>query len=136
MVSRCTPTTASCDTASTNLKTKGDLLQLALHAIEFVDISSRAHQILGLDLAGADLTLLGGCANLSHKGLLLLLQLDTLLIQFSDGLVEESLILSQTLCRRHALAESPLQNLGIVSVGPYYFDCKCRVTAIWERRAG
>jgi hypothetical protein len=46
----------------------------------------------------------------------LLLQLDPLLVQFSDGLVERALVLAQTLRGRHALAESPFQDLAIANV--------------------
>lgn len=69
------------------------------------------NQILGLDFARAHLALLGALADLGDEGLFLLLELDPLLIQLPDSLVEEALVLAQTLCRRDALAESPLQDL-------------------------
>jgi hypothetical protein len=70
-----------------------------------------ANQILGLDFARAHLALLGALTDLGDEGLLLLLEFDPLLVQLPDGLVEETLVLAQTLCRRDALAKSPLQDL-------------------------
>ena len=88
-------------------------MQLAPHAVELLDISPRPHQILGLDFAGAHLTLLGALANLGDKCLFLLLKLNTLLVEFSNGLVEESLVFAKTLGWRHTLAESPFQDLVV-----------------------
>lgn len=75
------------------------------------DTPSRANQILGLDFASAHLPLLRTRANLGYERLLLLLEFDPLLIQLPNRLVEESLVLAQTLRRRHALAEGPFQDL-------------------------
>lgn len=72
------------------------------------DIPPGANQILGLDFACAHLALLSALADLGDKGLLLLLELDPLLIQLPNSLVEKALVLAQTLCRRDALAKSPL----------------------------
>ena len=70
-------------------------------------IPSCADQILGLDLRGAHLALLGALPDLADEGLLLLLELDTDLVEFPDGLIEHSLVLAQALGGRHALAEGP-----------------------------
>jgi hypothetical protein len=70
-----------------------------------------ADQILGLHLASPHLTLLRALTDLRDKRLLLPFEFDSLLVQLSDGFVEKPLVLSQTLCWRHALAECPFQDL-------------------------
>lgn len=84
---------------------------------------SRANQILGLDLASAHLALLRALADLGDERLLLFLELNPLLVQLSDRLVEEPLVLAQTLRRRHALAESPFQDLP-PSVSAFRLQCR------------
>lgn len=88
-------------------------MELTPHAVKLFDVSPCAHQVLGLDLAGAHLALLSALANLGDKCLFLLLELNALLVQFSDSLVEESLVFAKTLGRRHTLAESPFQDLVV-----------------------
>ena len=68
---------------------------------------SCANQVLRLDLGGSHLALLSTLLDLANEGLLLLLELHADLVEFSDSLVEHSLVLAQTLGGRHALAEGP-----------------------------
>lgn len=104
----------------THLKSERDLLQLAAHRVELLNIPSRAHEIFGLDLARAHLPILRARLDLLNECLLLLLELDAGLIEFADSLVEHALVLAQTLCGRHALAKGPFEDLagrgGICSV--------------------
>jgi hypothetical protein len=65
---------------STNLESKRDLLQLASHAIELLDISAGADEVLCLYLARAHLALLCALLDLADQRLLLLLELDSLLV--------------------------------------------------------
>lgn len=88
-------------------------MELTPHAVELLDVSSCPHQILGLNFAGAHLTFLGALANLGDQCLFLLLELNALLVEFSNGLIEESLIFAKTLGGRHTLAESPFQHLVV-----------------------
>lgn len=74
-------------------------------------IPSCPYKVLGLDLAGTHLPLLRALSNLCDECFLLLLQLDALLVEFSNCLVEEALVLAQTLGGRHPLAEGPFQDL-------------------------
>lgn len=67
----------------------------------------RPDKIFGLDLRSAHLVLLCTLPDLRDQRLLLLLQLDSDLVELTDGLVEGPLVLAQPLGGRHALAESP-----------------------------
>ena len=82
-------------------------MELTPHAVELFDVSSCPHQILGLDFAGAHLALLGALADLGDECLFLLFELNALLVEFSDSLIKESLVLTKTLGGRHTLAKSP-----------------------------
>lgn len=95
-----------------NLEAQGNLLKLAAHAIKLFNIASRADEILGLDLAGAHLSVLGARLDLLYECLFLLLELDAGLVELSDGLVEHALVLAQTFGGRHALAKHPFEHLG------------------------
>lgn len=97
---------------TTNLESEGDLLELTPHGVELLDVPPRSHEILGLDLAGAHLSVLGARLDLLDEGLLLLLELHACLVEFANGLVEHALVLAQTLSGRHALAEGPFEDLA------------------------
>ena len=116
------------------LETQRDLLQLATHAVELLDIPKPASvlhprlyaqatlppgpdKILCLDLGSTHLSLLRMLPDCSDQGLLLLLQLHPLLIEFANRLIEKTLILSKALRRRHALAEGPFEDLGCKLAG-------------------
>jgi hypothetical protein len=60
-----------------------------------------------LDFGGWNLSLLCALLNLGDKGFLLLLQLHSLLVELSDGFIQQTLVLSKTLRGRDALPESP-----------------------------
>lgn len=64
-----------------------------------------------MDLGGTHLALLGALLDLCLQRLLLLLELDSHLVQLSYRLIEHALVLAQTLGGRHALAESPFEDL-------------------------
>ncbi len=55
------------------LETKGNLLQLAAHAVKLFDISPCTNKVLGLDLAGTHLAVLGARLDLLDERLFLLL---------------------------------------------------------------
>jgi hypothetical protein len=82
------------------------------HRVEFLNIPPRPNQILGLDLTSSHLSILRTLLDLSNQLLLLILQLHSLTIKFSLGLLERSLVLAQTLGGGHALSERPFDDLG------------------------
>lgn len=73
---------------------------------------SCSHQILGLNLARTHLPILGALFDLDDQFLLLILQLNSLAIKLSLGLLEGTLVFAQTLCGRHPLAKGPFNNLA------------------------
>lgn len=86
---------------------------MASQSVRRPSIPSCPYKVLGLDLASTHLPLLRALANLCDECLFLLLQLDALLVEFSNRLVEEALVLAQTLGGRHPLAEGPFQDLEL-----------------------
>lgn len=71
----------------------------------------RPDQVLGLDLAGADLAILGTLLDVLHQLLLLILQLDPFAIQFPLGSLQGSLVLAQTLRGRQPFPKGPFDDL-------------------------
>lgn len=79
--------------------------------MKFQVIPSGPNQILGLNLAGAHLPILGTLLNILYKLLLLILKLDALTVKFSLSFLESSLMFAETLLGRHPLSESPFYDL-------------------------
>lgn len=95
------------------LYSQRDLLELAAHAVEFLNIAPGPHEVLGLDLGGTHLALLRTLLDLPDERLFLLLKLDPDLVEFADRLVEHTLVFAQALGWRHTLAECPFENLQL-----------------------
>lgn len=96
----------------TNLEPQRDLLQLAAHGEELLNVSPCSDEVFGLDLACSHLSVLGARLDLLDERLLLLLKLDSGLVELADCLVEHALVLAQTLRGRHALAKCPFKDLA------------------------
>lgn len=71
------------------------------------------HQILGLDLAGPDLAILGALLDILYELLLLVLELHALSVQLALRSVQGTLVFAQTLRGRHTLAERPFDDLRV-----------------------
>lgn len=85
---------------------------------------SRPDEVLGLDFASSDLTILGAFLDFLYQFLLLVLEFDALSVQFSLCSLESSLMLAQALCWRHTFSESPLDDLtGARLSGEVSSDC-------------
>lgn len=76
---------------------------------------SSPNEILSLDLGSCDLALLRARLDLRDEGLFLPLQLRSYLVELTDRLVKQTLVLPQTLGWRYALAECPLEDLSLQS---------------------
>jgi hypothetical protein len=75
------------------------------------------------------LSIFGTFLDVLHELLLLVLQLDSLPIQFALGLLECPLMLSKPFCWGHALSESPFYDLNPVSKESVLVRKKCSALA-------
>lgn len=104
--------------SSTDLDAQGDSLQLHTRLVEPLDVLPRPGEIFGLHLGGVQLPFLGVLLDAALQGVLLALELLLLSVQLAHGLLEGTLVLSQLLLRRHALAEGPFYDLLLLARQP------------------
>ncbi len=75
------------------------------------NIPPRSHQVLGLNLTGTNLSILGALFDILHQLLFLIFELDPFSVELSLCLFQRALMFPQPLGRGHALAECPFDDL-------------------------
>lgn len=96
---------------------RSDETESVRHPPSIGSLPSRPDQVLRLDLTGPNLSIFGTLLDIGDQLLLLVLQLDSFAIELTLRPVQSSLVFAQTLCGRHTLSESPLDDLRGLSVG-------------------